>query len=55
MTESQIKTSLNDLNSLVINGKLMDAFEKYYNEEIEIQENRDASVKGKDLHRIENW
>ena len=52
MTESQIKTSLADLNSLVIKGKLMDAFEKYYHEDIEMQENSNAPVKGKDTNRI---
>ena len=51
MTESQIKTSLADLNSFIINGKLMDAFEKYYHEEIEMQENSNAPVKGKDTNR----
>ena len=51
MTESQIKTSLTDLNSIVINGKLMDAFEKYYHEEIEMQENSNPPVKGKDANR----
>jgi hypothetical protein len=51
MTESQIKTSLTDLNSLVINGKLMDAFEKHYHEEIEMQENSNPAVKGKDTNR----
>lgn len=51
MTEAQIKNSLSDLNSLVINGKLMDAFEKYYHDEIEMQENNNPSAKGKDYHR----
>jgi hypothetical protein len=51
MTEIQIKNSLNDLNSLVINGKLMDAFDKYYHDEIEMQENNNPGVKGKDFHR----
>src|SRR5688500_12057353 len=51
MNESQIKTSLTDLNSLVINGRLIDAFEKYYHEEIEMQENSNAPVKGKDTNR----
>lgn len=51
MTESQIKTSLTDLNSLVLNGNLMDAFEKYYHEEIEMQENSNPPVKGKDINR----
>jgi hypothetical protein len=51
MTEAQIKNSLGDLNSLVINGKLIDAFEKYYHDEIEMQENSNPAVKGKDFHR----
>ncbi len=38
MTESQIQNSINDLNALVIGGNLMEAFEKYYHEEIEMQE-----------------
>jgi hypothetical protein len=51
MTESQIKSSLNDLNSLVIGGKLMDAFDKYYHDDIEMQENNNPGVKGKAYHR----
>jgi hypothetical protein len=51
MTEAQIKNSLTDLNSLVINGKLMDAFEKYYHDDIEMQENNNPTVKGKEFHR----
>ena len=51
MTESQIKTSHTDLNCLVLNGNLMDAFEKYYHEEIEMQENSNPAVKGKDTNR----
>ena len=51
MTESQINNLLTDLNALVINSKLMDAFEKYYHEEIEMQENSNPPVKGKDVNR----
>jgi hypothetical protein len=51
MTETQIKTSLTDLNALVINGRLIDAFEKYYHEEVEMQENSSPPVKGKDINR----
>jgi hypothetical protein len=51
MTESQIKSALNDLNSLVIAGKLMDAFEKYYHDEVEMQENSNHALKGKEYHR----
>lgn len=51
MTQQQIEAALKDLNQLVIDGKLMDAFEKYYHEEIEMQENASAPAKGKDFHR----
>ena len=51
MNETQIKDALADLNALVSNGRLMDAFEKYYHEEVEMQENNDPAVRGKDYHR----
>jgi hypothetical protein len=51
MTGSQIQTSLSDLNNLVLQGKLMDAFEKYYHEEVEMQENSGVPVKGKNANR----
>lgn len=51
MTESQIKLSLQDLNALVIGGKLMEAFDKYYHDEIEMQENTNPGVKGKKYHQ----
>ncbi|HYH14110.1 MAG TPA: SnoaL-like domain-containing protein [Flavisolibacter sp.] len=39
MTRLEIENSLNDLNSLVMQGKLMDAFEKYYHDDVAMQEN----------------
>jgi hypothetical protein len=46
-----IKQKLEDLNQLVISGRLLDAFEKYYHEDVEMQENELAPVKGKDVNR----
>ena len=46
-----IENSLKDLNNLVVQGKLMDAFEKYYHEDIIMQENANAPVAGKDANR----
>jgi hypothetical protein len=51
MIEAQIKNALTDLNFLVTNGKLMDAFEKYYHDDVVMQENHNPGVKGKDFHR----
>jgi hypothetical protein len=46
-----IENSLKDLNNLVVQGKLMDAFEKYYHEDIIMQENANPPVAGKDANR----
>lgn len=39
MTQAEIETSLHELNGLVIGGKLMDAFEKFYHDDVVMQEN----------------
>ena len=39
MNPSQIEQSLQDLNRLVIDGQLLEAFDKYYHDEIVMQEN----------------
>lgn len=51
MIGSQIKNSLDDLNNLVMIGNLMEAFEKYYHNDIEMQENSNEPIKGKDIIR----
>jgi hypothetical protein len=45
------ENSIRDLNALVQEGKLMDAFEKYYHEDVTMQENANAPVVGKDANR----
>ena len=42
---------LEDLNSLVLAGKAMEAFEKYYHPEVAMQENEGAPTIGKDANR----
>jgi len=42
---------LSDLNDLVIQGKAMEAFEKYYHEDVVMQENDNAPTVGKDANR----
>jgi hypothetical protein len=51
MTREQIENSLKDLNSLVVDGKLLDAFEKYYHEDVAMQENENAPLVGKQVNR----
>ena len=46
-----LENSLKDLNSLVQEGKLMDAFEKYYHDEVTMQENANEPVVGKKANR----
>ena len=38
MNRAEIETALTDLNQLVTSGKLLEAFEKYYHDEVEMQE-----------------
>jgi hypothetical protein len=51
MNQNQIENALLDLNKLVMEGKLMDAFEKYYHEDVQMQENGNAPVVGKEQNR----
>jgi hypothetical protein len=46
-----IQTKLDQLNQLVINGKLMEAFEKYYDEHVVMQENENSPTTGKSANR----
>lgn len=50
--ELTIKEKIKDLNDLVINGRAMEAFEKYYHENVEMQENDNLPVVGKDANRL---
>ena len=51
MTQSQIQQSLNDLNQLVQSGDLLGAFEKYYHDDVAMQENNQAPTVTKDSNR----
>jgi len=52
MTESQIEKSLDDLNALVLSGKTLEAFDRYYHADVEMQENSQAGTKGKHANRL---
>jgi hypothetical protein len=44
---NNISQKLNDLNNLVISGKLLEAFDRYYDDNVSMQENANAPVVGK--------
>ena len=46
-----IQSKLSRLNELVIQGKLLDAFEMYYDDEVVMQENEQPPTIGKDANR----
>ena len=39
MSQLQIEKSLNHLNSLISEGKILEGFEKYYHDDVQMQEN----------------
>lgn len=51
MTQSQIETSLKELNNLVIEGRLMDAFDKFYHNDVVMQENNAVPTVSKPANR----
>ena len=51
MTPLEIENAVQNLNSLVVEGKLMDAFEKYYHDDVQMQENELPPTDSKEA----NW
>ncbi len=47
----KLKNNVEKLNSLVQKGKIMEAFEKYYGDEVVIQVNGNAPINGKEQNR----
>lgn len=46
-----IKTNLNNLNQLILQGKALEAFEMYYDDNVVMQENEFAPTIGKEANR----
>ncbi|WP_276372612.1 nuclear transport factor 2 family protein [Chryseolinea sp. H1M3-3] len=46
-----IDQKIKELNALVTSGKLMEAFEKFYHEDVQMQENANPPVVGKVANR----
>lgn len=51
MTRSEIENRLKDLNDLVLAGKPMEAFEKYYHDDVAMQENQLSPTISKEANR----
>ena len=49
--ELTIEERIKDLNKLVLSGQMMEAFEKYYHEDVVMQENDNAAMVGKNANR----
>lgn len=47
---SALLEKINDLNDLVLQGKALEAFEKYYHDEVIMQENENAPTVGKNAN-----
>lgn len=48
---TKIKSNVENLNALIKEGRISEAFENYYSEDVIIQVNGNSPVKGKDANR----
>ena len=48
---AKLKNNVEKLNALIKEGRIMEAFEKYYGEEVVIQVNGNSPITGKDQNR----
>jgi hypothetical protein len=46
-----LRESVNDLNSMILKGQIVEAFEKYYDDNIVMQENEQPPTIGKEANR----
>ncbi len=46
-----LKEKIEDLNRMILSGQQMDAFEKYYHEDVVMQENSNSPTTGKAANR----
>lgn len=51
MNQSQIENSLKELNNLVISGNLLEAFDRYYHDDVSMQENDLTPTVSKERNR----
>ena len=48
---TKLKNNVEDLNTLIKEGKLMEAFEKYYSDDVSIQVDGNVPTTGKEQNR----
>jgi len=48
---TQLKTLITELNDMVLQGKSIEAFEKFYSDDVIMQENAETPTVGKDANR----
>ncbi|MBI2451723.1 hypothetical protein HYV50_01435 [Candidatus Pacearchaeota archaeon] len=46
-----IKEDVEELNNMILQGKIMEAFEKFYDENVVMQENSEEPRIGKEINR----
>jgi hypothetical protein len=51
VSTSNVKALDDEINRMILSGKAMEAFEKFYAEDVEMQENSLPPFKGKDVNR----
>lgn len=52
LINTTLEARINDLNNMILQGQIMEAFEKYYAEEVTMQENEDEVRVGKAANRV---
>lgn len=50
-TETSIQAAERELNDLILAGKALEGLERFYADDVEMQENTDAPVRGKEANR----
>ena len=48
---SSIKDNVTELNNMILEGKILEAFEKFYSEDVVMQDNEHPVREGKDANR----
>ena len=51
MSSSTLKEKITELNQMILSGKALEAFEKFYHDKVVMQENEQAPTIGKDANR----
>lgn len=52
MFMTSLAEKITDLNDLILQGKILEAFDKYYHEDVVMQENETAPTIGKEANRL---